>query len=100
MKLFPNSRFWIRNRCLPAAVVILRHAKADTTANEYVQELPESVERMVESMYEELTGGQAAASTDLLPIAMRRYQDCSTASRRQVDRMTSLMKLDSRNWKP
>jgi hypothetical protein len=34
-----------------------------------MQELPESVERMVESMYEELTGGQAAASADLLPIA-------------------------------
>jgi hypothetical protein len=32
----------------------LRHAKADTTANEYMQELPESVGRMVESMYEEL----------------------------------------------
>jgi hypothetical protein len=28
--------------------------KADTTANEYIQELPESVGRMVESMYEEL----------------------------------------------
>jgi hypothetical protein len=25
----------------------LRHAKADTTANEYMQELPESVKRMV-----------------------------------------------------
>ena len=47
----------------------LRHAKADTTANEYMQDLPESVERMVESMYEELMGGQAAASADLLPNA-------------------------------
>jgi len=28
----------------------LRHSKADTTANEYMQELPESVGRMVESM--------------------------------------------------
>ena len=29
----------------------LRHAKADTTANEYMQELPESVKRMVASVY-------------------------------------------------
>src|SRR5580693_5598979 len=47
----------------------LRHSKADTTANEYMQELPESVGRMVESMYEELTHNQAAASADLLPNA-------------------------------
>ena len=47
----------------------LRHSKADTTANEYMQELPESVGRMVESMYEELMHGQAAASADLLPNA-------------------------------
>ena len=46
----------------------LRH-KADTTANEYIQELPESVGRMVESMYEELMHNQAAASADLLPNA-------------------------------
>jgi integrase len=39
----------------------LRHSKADTTANEYMQELPESVGRMVESMYEELMDSQAAA---------------------------------------
>jgi integrase len=32
----------------------LRHAKADTTANEYMQELPESVKQMVDSLYEEL----------------------------------------------
>jgi integrase len=47
----------------------LRHSKADTTANEYMQELPEGVGRMVESMYEELTHNQAAASADLLPNA-------------------------------
>ena len=29
----------------------LRHAKADTTANEYMQELPESVKQMVGSVY-------------------------------------------------
>jgi len=32
----------------------LRHAKADTTANEYMQELPESVKQMVDSVYGEL----------------------------------------------
>ena len=29
----------------------LRHAKADTTANEYMQELPEGVKQMVGSVY-------------------------------------------------
>ncbi len=29
----------------------LRHAKADTTANEYMQESPESVKQMVGSVY-------------------------------------------------
>jgi integrase len=47
----------------------LRHSKADTTANEYMQELPESVRRMVESIYEELMDRKAAASADLLPNA-------------------------------
>jgi uncharacterized phage-associated protein len=47
----------------------LRHSKADTTASEYMQELPESVGRMVEWMYEELTHNQTAASADLLPSA-------------------------------
>ena len=46
----------------------LRHSKADTTANEYMQELRERG-RMVESMYEELMHGQAAASADLPPSA-------------------------------
>jgi integrase len=35
----------------------LRHAKADTTANEYMQELPESVKRMVGEVYAMLTKG-------------------------------------------
>jgi hypothetical protein len=35
----------------------LRHAKADTTANEYMQELPESMKRMVGSVYAMLTKG-------------------------------------------
>jgi hypothetical protein len=34
-----------------------------------MQDLPESVARMVESMYEELMHGEAAASADLLPNA-------------------------------
>jgi predicted transcriptional regulator len=35
----------------------LRHAKADTTANEYMQELPESVKQMVGSVYAMLKKG-------------------------------------------
>ena len=49
----------------------LRHSKADTTANEYMQELPESVGRMVESMYEELMHGQQRRPPDLLPNATK-----------------------------
>ena len=33
----------------------LRHARADTTANEYMQELPESVQQMVGTVYAMLT---------------------------------------------
>jgi integrase len=49
----------------------LRHAKADTTANEYMQELPESVKRMVGSVYTMLVkGGESKqALGDLLPKA-------------------------------
>ncbi|WP_433970435.1 hypothetical protein [Tunturiibacter gelidiferens] len=36
----------------------LRHAKADTTANEYMQALPESVQGMVGSMYLMLEKGE------------------------------------------
>lgn len=56
----------------------LRHAKADTTANQYVQELPESVVAMVGAVYEKLRKGERetahsragseAATVDLLPI--------------------------------
>jgi len=49
----------------------LRRSKADTTANAYMQELPESVGRMVESMYEELMDVKPAASADLLPNATK-----------------------------
>ena len=34
----------------------LRRSKADTTANEYMQELPESVQQMVGTVYAMLTG--------------------------------------------
>src|SRR5882757_8163628 len=40
-------------------------------AKEYMQELPESVGRMVESMYEESTGDQEAAFADLLANATK-----------------------------
>ncbi len=33
----------------------LRHSRADTTANEYMQELPESVQQMVGTVYALLT---------------------------------------------
>lgn len=36
----------------------LRHARADTTANEYMQALPESVQGMVGSMYLMLDTGE------------------------------------------
>jgi len=35
----------------------LRHTTSDTSANEYVQELPESVQQMVESVYKQLNEG-------------------------------------------
>lgn len=38
----------------------LRHSRADTTANEYMQELPESVQQMVSSVYQML----ATATTE------------------------------------
>jgi len=46
----------------------LRHAKADTTANEYMQELPESVRKMVGEVYAMLTkGGESQESSKHLP---------------------------------
>jgi integrase len=38
----------------------LRHSRADTTANEYMQELPESVQQMVGTVYEMLMAGKAS----------------------------------------
>lgn len=45
----------------------LRHAKADTTANEYMQEVPESVQEMVGSVYLMLAkgGAEKRQSSDL-----------------------------------
>ena len=46
----------------------LRHAKADTTANEYMQELPESVKRMVGEVYAMLMkGGESEERFERLP---------------------------------
>jgi integrase len=46
----------------------LRHTKADTTANEYMLELPESVKRMVGEVYAMLTkGGESQESFERLP---------------------------------
>ena len=46
----------------------LRHAKANTTANEYMQELPESVKKMVGSVYTMLMkGGKSQESLKHLP---------------------------------
>jgi integrase len=49
----------------------LRHTKADTTANEYMQELPESVQQMVGSVYRMLAKGgeDEKGSERLLPKA-------------------------------
>ena len=40
----------------------LRHSRADTTANEYMQELPESVQQMVGTVYAMLTNSKAPAA--------------------------------------
>ena len=60
----------------------LRHAKADTTANEYMQELPESVRQMVDSVYGELKVGRkrAAGSVYLLPNATKRENRAAARS--------------------
>lgn len=51
----------------------LRHAKADTTANEYMQELPESVKTMVGSVYAMIKkgGNSEQGFGDLLPNATK-----------------------------
>jgi integrase len=59
----------------------LRHAKADTTANEYMQELPESVKKMVGSVYTMLMkGGESKQDFgDLLPNATNASQELSVS---------------------
>ncbi len=42
----------------------LRHSRPDTTANEYMQELPESVQAMVGSVYAILMKGGEKTSSD------------------------------------
>jgi integrase len=60
----------------------LRHAKADTTANEYMQELPESVKKMVGSVYEMLKkgGDSEQNSGDLLPIATNASEELAVSA--------------------
>jgi len=55
----------------------LRHARPDTTAYEYMQELPESVQEMVGSMYAMLKkgGGSKKGVARLLPNATNRPQN-------------------------
>ena len=55
----------------------LRHARPDTTAYEYMQELPESVQEMVGSMYAMLKkgGGSKKGVARLLPNATNRLQN-------------------------
>lgn len=50
----------------------LRHAKADTTANEYMQELPKSVKKMVGSVYTMLMKG---GDLSLRPLVCRSVDD-------------------------
>jgi hypothetical protein len=55
----------------------LRHARPDTTADEYMQELPESVQEMVGSMYAMLKkgGDSNKAVVRLLPNANKSPED-------------------------
>jgi hypothetical protein len=49
----------------------LRHARPDTTAYEYMQELPDSVQEMVGSMYAMLKKGGNSGVVRLLPNATK-----------------------------
>jgi hypothetical protein len=61
-------------------VNIRRHARADTMANEYMQELPESVVEMVGAVYEMLTKGgdrsegRGSLRSGSCAFATKRYQ--------------------------
>jgi len=43
---------------------VLRHSRPDTTANEYMQELPESVQQMVGTVYALLTSSTGSEMTN------------------------------------
>ncbi len=60
----------------------LRHSRANTTANEYMQELPESVKKMVGSVYTMLKkGGEVQqVSGDLLPNATNASEELATSA--------------------
>ena len=53
----------------------LRHAKADTTANKYMQELPESVKTMVGSVYVMINKGGSSEQNfgDSLPNSQKQF---------------------------
>ena len=55
----------------------LRHARPDTTAYEYMQELPESVQEMVGSMYAMLKKGGVSKKgvVRLLPNATKAHKE-------------------------
>jgi integrase len=55
----------------------LRHARPDTTAHEYMQELPESVQEMVGSMYAMLKKGGDKAVVRLQPNATKSAENLS-----------------------
>lgn len=59
----------------------LRHARPDTTAYEYMQELPDSVQEMVGSMYEKLKKGGAPKKgvARLLPNATKAPKEKSVS---------------------
>jgi integrase len=59
----------------------LRHSKADTTANEYMQELPGSVKQMVGSVYSMLTkkGKLKLGTGDLLPNATKQVREAAVS---------------------
>ena len=60
----------------------LRHAKADTTANEYMQELPDSVKKMVGAVYTMLRkGGEVQQLSDnLLPKATNLSEETAVSA--------------------
>jgi integrase len=59
----------------------LRHSRPDTTAHEYMQALPESVQAMVGSVYEMLMkGGEEKTSFSNLPQNATNFSDVASVS--------------------